>query len=180
MNPGAAGILLTGCAASQDGLLLGLGWSEIATVVAAALAAAVAVYGYSRQQRAARRDQRAAGYAEALRAVEDYLEAPYLIRRRDGSPAARRAVTDHISGVQSRIKLHESWLAIHSPAAVKAAYADFVTAARTEAGAQMTAAWRRRPTTRDRDVPIGTAYPSPRSDAARHRIVEAMRRDLKT
>lgn len=180
MRPVAASTPIPVGVPGQGDLLFGLAWSDLTPVLAALIAAAVAVYGYSRQQRAARREQRAAGYAEALRAVEDYLEVPYLVRRRDGTAAARRAVTDHISAVQSRIKLHESWLAIHSSHAVASAYQEFVDAARQDAGPQMTAAWHARPTKRDRDVPVGVSYPRPRADTTRQAIIEAMRRDLKT
>ncbi len=90
------------------------GWDGIATIIAAVLAAAVAVCGYAIQQRMARRERRAAIYSEALRAVEDYLEAPYLVRRRDGSAANRQAITTHISDVQSRLAYHRALLEIHA------------------------------------------------------------------
>jgi len=160
----------------------GLTWSDGATVVAAAvaalIAAVVAVYGYSRQQQASRRDQRAVDYAEALRAVEDYLEAPYLIQRRDGTTQVRQSTTDRISNVQSRIRLHESWLAILAPAGVHTAYTAFTAAARTDAGPQMTAAWEREPSTRDVDVPIRHSYDRSSSDTARSLVQLAMREDL--
>lgn len=157
-------------------------WSEgatlLAAVAAALIAALVAVVGYSWQQRAARRDQRATMYAEALRAVEDYLEAPYRIRRRDGSVEARLAITDHISDVQSRISFHTGWLGIHAPQDVGTAYAAFVLAAQQDAGPQMTAAWQAPPTTRDEDVPLGQRYDRAGADRARDRALAAMQADL--
>jgi hypothetical protein len=49
-------------------------------VLAALIAVVVAVIGYRAMQWTARRERLASGYAEALRAVEDYLEGPYRIR----------------------------------------------------------------------------------------------------
>lgn len=170
-------------AGQHAGLFTYFTWSEGATIIAAVaaglLAAGVAVIGYSAQQRSARRDQRATGYAEALRAVEDYLEAPYRIRRRDGSSAARMSVATHVSDVQSRISLYSSWLSIHAPQDVRQAYIAFVGAAKQDAGPQMTQAWRAKPTRRDWDVPLGAALPQPRASHARDAVLAAMRRDLK-
>ncbi len=153
-------------------------WSEGATISAALIAAIVVVIGYSRQQRAARRERRATMYAEALRAVEDYLEAPYLIRRRDGSAEARRQITDHISDVQSRINFYTGWLTIHAPTKVTGTYEAFVRAARQDAGPQMTAAWEGKPTRKDRDVPVRQAYDRARAYASRSLVLAAMKDDL--
>jgi hypothetical protein len=170
-------------AGQHPGLFTYFTWSDGATIIAAVaaglLAAGVAVFGYSRQQRSARRDQRATGYAEALRAVEDYLEAPYRIRRRDGSSAARMSVATHVSDIQSRISFYTGWLSIHAPHDVRQAYVAFVIAAKQDAGPQMTHAWRSRPTRKDRDVPLGAALPQPRASLARDAVLAAMRRDLR-
>ena len=165
-----------------DGLFENFTWDHGAALLAAALAAfiaaGVAVAGYVIQQRASRRDQRAVLYAEALRAVEDYREAPYRVRRRDGSHDARRAITDHISDVQSRISFHSGWLRLNAPAPVADAYDTHVAAARAEAGAQMTDAWAAPPTLRDEDVPLGVPYARARSDAARDAVLAAMGKSL--
>lgn len=150
-------------------------WATIVGALAAALvAASVAVGGYMLQQRSARRDRHRTMYAEALRAVEDYLEAPYRIRRRDGSAASRQALATHVSEIQSRLNFYCAWLQLHAPDHVHAAYVELVASAKREAGAQMTAAWQARPTTRDRDVPLGAPYPRPLSDAARQAVLAAM------
>lgn len=157
-------------------------WSDgstiIAAVAAALIAAVVAVIGYAVQQRATRRDQRARTYAEALQAVEDYLEGPYRVRRRDGSADARRQVTEAISAVKSGINFHQAWLRIHGSQPVADAYDAYVQAAQREAGAQMTSAWRGRPTRRDRDVPLGQAFDRRNSDIARANVIAAMKADL--
>lgn len=165
-----------------DGLFDNFTWDHGAALLAAALAAfiaaGVAVTGYVMQQRASRRDQRAVLYAEALRAVEDYREAPYRVRRRDGSHDARRAITDHISDVQSRISFHSGWLRLNAPAPVAEAYDTYVAAARAEAGAQMTDAWAQPATVRDEDVPLGTGFEQPRAKAARQVVLGTMATSL--
>lgn len=161
----------------------GFGPLEVATVVAAALgaliAALVVVAGYRRQKNAARREERVTVYAEALRAVEDYLEAPYLIRRRDGSHQARMDLVRHVSDIQSRIAFHRAWLQLHAASETCEAYEALVRCAKAEAGKQMSHAWRSRPTRHDRDVPLGTRLQQPLSDAARTKVLEAMRKDVR-
>lgn len=150
-------------------------WATIVGAVGAALVAAlVAVTGYVLQQRSARQDRHRTMYAEALRAVEDYLEAPYLVRRRDGSADARQRVVQHVSDIQSRLNFYCAWLQLHAPARIHAAYLEYVVAARSEAGGQMTREWRSRPTRRDREVPMGQPYPRPVSDATRAKVLTEM------
>lgn len=60
-------------------------WEQGGTLLAAAVGVGIAVWTYLVTRAAARRDRQANVYAEALRAVEDYLEGPYRIRRRNGS-----------------------------------------------------------------------------------------------
>jgi hypothetical protein len=110
--------------------------------------------------------------------VEDYAEAPYRIRRRDGSAQARREVTQHISDIKSRISFYSAWMAIHGTETVATAYAEFVHTAQTEAGRQMTTAWRARPTKKDRDVPIGSPLPRTATNQARATLLSAMKKEL--
>jgi hypothetical protein len=127
------------------------------------------------QQNEKRRQERALAYAEAIRAVEDYLEAPYRIRRRDGSSAVRWQLTESISQIQSRINLHKDWLAINASKDVFDAYLTFVHAAKAEAGAQMTIAWNQPVTKKDRQVPLGVALHQPKSAEAREAVLKAMK-----
>jgi len=131
------------------------------------------------QQAENRRQERAKAYAEAIRAVEDYLETPYRIRRRDGSGAVRWELTESISEIQSRINLHSDWLAINASQEVYDAYLAFVRAAKEEAGGQMTAAWNGPVTKKDRQVPLGKGLPQPKSVAAKKVVLEAMKGCLK-
>ena len=113
-------------------------------------------------------------YAHALQAVQDYLEGPYRIRRKDGTAEARRELTQALSTVQSQINFHTAWLDIAAPKEVARAYTELVAAARGEAGPQMTAAWSEPPTADDATVPLGVAYPRPLSDAALATVKAAM------
>ncbi|RZS68417.1 hypothetical protein EV187_0846 [Agromyces ramosus] len=147
-------------------------------MLAAIIAAVVVVVGYVVQQGKARSDRRARTYAEAIRAVHDYLEAPYLVVRRDGSAAARIAISSSISDIQSRLRFYESLLSIQAPQHVADAFSDLVKCARTEAGGHMTEAWQRRPLRRDRHAPRGQRLEHPLSDAAMTNVLASMRTDL--
>ena len=55
-----------------------------------------------------------------------------------------------------------------------------VKAAQDEAGAQMTAAWKSPPTKKDRDVPLGTGYPRPQTNAAKQQVLTLMKAELRS
>lgn len=150
----------------------------LGALLTAGIAAVVAVRTYKTQQREARRQERARIYAEAVRAVEDYMESPYRIRRRDGTATARREITQRISDVKSQISFYTGWMAIYAEDELHAAYMKYYEAARSEAGGQMTAAWHSKPTRRDQDVPVGAPLSRAATDAARAQLLEAMKRDL--
>jgi hypothetical protein len=128
-----------------------------ATILAAVLAATVAVGGYAWQQRQSRADKRAIMYSEALRAVEDYAEAPYIVRRRSGKDA-RAIVSKQISEVQSRLALSRALLEISVNHHISAAYDHLVLSTRRAAGVAMSAAWRAPRIRRDSDVPGHDPY----------------------
>lgn len=107
------------------------------------------------QQHFARRERRALIYSEALRAVADYLEAPYLIRRKDGSPETQQSLVSHISEIQFRIAFYARLLQLHVPLKVNEAYEALVRVASEEAGGNMTAAWQEKPVRTGRFVPLG-------------------------
>lgn len=174
-HPGTVDVTLVGTDWWANGSVIAAG------IFAALIAACVAVVGYGRQKAAARRDLCAQMFATAVQAVEDYLEGPYRIRRRDGSAEARNVLTRELSDIKSSIEYHQTLLRIHGSAAVADSYETFAAVARTEAGPAMTAAWRERPTKRDRDVPLGAKlFDDARSRAARDRLIAAMREDLST
>jgi len=154
-----------------DGPVTGDG---IVTLVAALLAALVVMIGYSIQKQQAREAEQAIAYGEAIRAVHDYLEAPYRVRRRDGGSVARMAITDHLSDVQSRLAYYSTLLRVHAPKDVGAAYKQLVATAKAEAGPQLTAAWQERPTRKDQEVPLGAKFDQPLSSAALERTIDLM------
>jgi hypothetical protein len=164
------------------GIFAGFTWNEGATILAAfgaaAIAAIIAVVGYGRQRKAERRAERATLYGHAITAVEEYLEWPYRIRRRDDTAESRGAITSAISDTKTAISLHQALLEMHAPTAVSDAYNAFVAAAQREAGPQMTAAWKAHPTTAGEQVPLGKAYDRSASDAARAALIVAMKADL--
>lgn len=180
--------LVTGCLATaaaakpEDGFFANFGWDEGTTLIAAGLGAAVtivvAVLTFAATQAAARRERQSAMFAEALRSVEDYLEGPYRIRRSDGSHQQRADITAYLSDVKSRHNYYSGLLRLHAPARTAIAYEAFVVAAMQDAGPQMTAAWRSKPTRRNRDVPLGKAYDRERSDLAKAAVLFEMRRAL--
>ena len=163
-------------------IFAGFTWNEGATIVAAfgaaAIAAIIAVIGYGRQRRAERRAEQATLYGHAIAAVEDYLEGPYRIRRRDDTAESRFAITSAISNTKTAISLHQALLEMHAPTAVSDAYNAFVAAAQREAGPQMTAAWNTHATTADEQVPLGKAYDRSASDAARAALIITIKADL--
>ena len=149
-----------------------------ATIIAAVIAAGALIVGYFVQQGRARKERRAQAYGEAVRAVEDYLEAPFVILRRDGSLTTQRQITDHISAIQSRIAFHRAELAIYASQQISDAYAKLEAAARAEAGNAMTQAWRARPIRHGRQVPIANRYSRARSNAALAELIKLMRADV--
>ncbi|MEU5523556.1 hypothetical protein ABZ759_23595 [Streptomyces sp. NPDC047860] len=153
-------------------------WAQTAALIVPCIALVGAFLTYVLNQRAARRERRAQTFAEALTAVEEYLEMPYRIRRRpDSSAAVRQQLTDEVSGLLARMAFHQAWLQIEA-SAVAGPYSSLVAAARAEAGAQMSLAWQQQPITTDSGMNLGTAYSRERSNAARAVCIEVMRRRL--
>ena len=153
---------------------------NVALFITAAIAAAAAVWQFSKQKERDRKTQVAAVYAEALQAVEDYLEAPYLVLRCDkSSRSAMQLVTDSISRVQSRIAYAQAWLGVHAPPDVSEHYDTFVRIARVEAGKAVTAAWDAPPRSSASEMPIRERlFSRDASDKARAAVVTAMRADV--
>ena len=156
----------------------GFDHADLAVILAALIAAAVAVEGYRRQQREQRRVERSKIYADALSAVEDYIEAPYRVIRRERGPDARERLTNHINDVQSRLAYHQALLNISASPQVADAYREYVAAARAEAGRDISRAWKAKTIRQDHKSPLGTALRRNRCDAARGRIEAAMRKDV--
>lgn len=146
-----------------------------ATIVAAFLAAAIAIGGYIWQQRQTRADKRAVMYSEALRAVEDYAEAPFLVRRRQGKDA-RATVSTQVSEIQSRLALSAALLTISANAHIAKAYDDLVTITKKTAGPAMTDSWKSRRLRRDSEVPCASPYDRGAILEARREYLAVIRR----
>lgn len=80
--------------------------------------------------------------------------------------------------MKSRHNYYQGLLQLHSTRKVADAFDDFVRAAIADAGSQMTAAWRRKPTRHDGDVPLGQGYDRNRADAAKKHVIYEMKRSL--
>ncbi|MFI6940376.1 hypothetical protein ACIBI4_13975 [Streptomyces sp. NPDC050418] len=153
-------------------------WAQTTALIVPCIALFGAFASYALNQRAARRERRAKTFAEALTAVEEYLEMPYRIRRRPASSAeVRQQLTDEVSGLLARMAFHQAWLQIEA-SSVAGPYATLVSTARAEAGAQMSLAWQQPTFTTDDAMNLGAAYPRDRSTAARAACIEAMRSHL--
>lgn len=160
----------------QCGLLDWCFWSSepVAIIITGVLAAVVAIGGYGWQHRQSRADARATVYGEALRAVEDYAEAPYIVRRRSGKDA-RATVTTQISEIQSRLSLYCALLEISANKNISTAYSDLVLMARSEAGAAMSAAWRSPRVRKDADVTGQPPYDRTGIDLCRRHYLKSIR-----
>lgn len=156
----------------------GFGPAQWSTIIAALIAALVVVAGYALTQMQARRERRAKEFADALAAIEEYLEAPYRIRRIQPTPEAREALTTYLSDLQARIAFHLAWLQVEAPT-VGHAYELLISAARSEAGDQMTQAWKAAPLNDDADMNLKMAYAHPEADVERAKVINAMRHHLK-
>lgn len=156
-------------------------WAQAVVLIAAFIAilggAITAALTHSLNQRAARRERQARAFAEALGAIEEYVELPYRIRRRRPTEEARHDLTEQISRLQARIAFHQGWLQVQAPD-VAGWYEQLVRTAKQQAGAQMKEAWDRPPATGDAGMNLGGAYPRAEIDRARGRCVAAMRLDL--
>ena len=152
--------------------------SLVIGIAIAAVAAWFAVKKYGREKENDRREARADIYAQALQAVQDYVELPYYVIRREDTPAGNVAVATRISETQSRLDFHRSWILIHAPEAVRGAYSALVDTARREAGRQISEAWNRPARNEAAEMPLGEKLPTPEYNAARDALRKMMRQDL--
>ncbi|MGI3200604.1 hypothetical protein ACRJ4W_23030 [Streptomyces sp. GLT-R25] len=153
-------------------------WAQTAALIVPCIALLGAFLTYALSQRVVRREHRAKTFAEALTAVEEYLEMPYRIRcRPDSSSAVRQQLTDEVSSLLARMAFHQAWLQIEATT-VAGPYASLVATARAEAGAQMSLAGQQPLITSDSGMNLGLPYPRDRSNAARATCIEVMRRHL--
>lgn len=146
--------------------------------IAALITVAGGIWTYIRQQREKRRDHLRDLFSQALRAVADYQELPYLVRRRTAEPPMSTSeMIRHISDVQTRLDYYVARIGLES-ARVAAAYQRLVSSTRREAGSQMTEAWALPRITDDTQIPLGEAYSRDEAENAKEACLEAMQRHV--
>lgn len=156
-----------GWTAAQTAIVLVPLIALIGLVIAAAVT-------YWFNQRAARRERRAAAFAAAIGVVERYAELPYRVRRRRADDEARHKLTEEISEIQSQLANHQALLEIECPV-VAEKYATLVRAAKIQAGGQMKEAWKQPVLQGDAAMNLDIRYPREQVDAARDACINAMR-----
>jgi hypothetical protein len=154
-------------------------WEGTATLIAGFGAAIVVLVGFWIDRIVRRQAKRAEAVAGALQAVNDYLEAPYRIRRRSGRPEERFELVAWVSDIQSRLAFFEGMLATLGPKKVHDSYVKMVAAARKEAGEAMKEAWAARANSRDTSVSLTRPlYSHPETDTARKALIAQTRGSL--
>jgi hypothetical protein len=127
-------------------------------LLTAAIAGLVALIGYSLTQFANRRERKSKSYAEALAAIRQYQELPYLIRRRsESSSTTRSALAQQISEVMAKLGFYRAWLQMDSDT-TSTAYDDLVERARQLGRVHLKTAWVGKVIEHDADM-IGTQAP---------------------
>jgi hypothetical protein len=127
-----------------------------ATLIAAAVAAVVSLFGLwlngVRQERARRREI----FAQALAAVVAYQEFPYAIRRRrNDQPGEERVrLSEDLRVVQKELAFHLAWVELEGSAKTAGHYRALVAETRRVAGGYMRDAWNGEPTSEDSEMNI--------------------------
>ena len=95
-------------------------------------------------------------FADALRAIAQYKEMPYAIRRRDKTnlPSERVRLSEVVRTIQADLTYHQTWIRSESESVGKA-YDALVTETRKVAGIAMRDAWIAKPIVRDDQMNIG-------------------------
>jgi len=117
-------------------------FAPVATVTAALVAAAVALYLNTRGRKNAERDRRRTLYSEAYRVALEWCEGIYRIRRRPQDGSGDVDLVRHFHDMQERIAYYEGWLAMESPVLGRA-YKRFLREVMNEARALIQQAWSR-------------------------------------
>lgn len=112
-------------------------WQAI--LIAAVVSACVALLGIWQGARTARQDRQRRLFGEALAAVMEYREYPYIVRRR-ASDAERSDISRALSGVQGSLNRYVAIVTIESRPVGKA-YALLVERTRAVAGPLVAAGW---------------------------------------
>ena len=110
----------------------------------------------------AERDRRRRLHARALKAIIDYGEMPFMIRRRRHEESNRSAervrLSDHFSAVKAEITTSQVLLAADGHEAISVAYNELVEEARRTAGADAHKAWTEEPVFKDEEMNMGDVF----------------------
>lgn len=153
-------------------------WSAASTLIAGGIAGAFVLLGLMANSARARLDTRRAVYAEAVRAVSDYLEGPYLVARCHDDPDQRFDLSRNLSEIQGRLNAHLVLVELHAPGPVFEAYKDYVSVAKAEAGGQMAEQWLKRAPRRRRDMNVTKSFDRSASSGAKKVLLEQMAADV--
>lgn len=142
------------------------------------LGAWLATREYRRQKRDEALNRRAELYAEAIRAIEDYMEAPYMALRANDRSDSKTQVIMRINEIQSRLNLYKNLFKLHGSSSVRRGYEETLKTMRSEAGSQIRDAWKRRPPTHNRHMSSVKPFSREKTDKALDSLLESMRADL--
>lgn len=154
-------------------------WSSLATLVAGVIAGVFVLLGLLASSARARLDTRRGVYAEATRAVSDYLEGPYRVARCHDDADQRFELSKDLSEIQGRIDAHLVLIELHAPREVFEAYAAYVADARREAGVQMSEEWAKRSPRRRSDINLGKPFDRTQSSKTKKALLAKMAKDVK-
>lgn len=153
-------------------------WSAASTLIAGGIAGAFVLLGLMANSARARLDTRRAVYAEAVRAVSDYLEGPYRVARCHDDADQRFELSRDLSEIQGRLDAHLVLVELHAPGPVFDAYKEYISVARIEAGGQMAEQWLKRAPRRRRGMDINERFDRSASTAAKKVLLERMVADI--
>lgn len=125
------------------------------------------------------RRRRREAHGRALEAVANYVEMPFLIRRRrHDEPSAERArLSEKFGAVQAELACVEAQIRADPDPEVRSAFAALVAAMRTTAGVQAAMAWDAPPITTDSQMSMGRLAEALKPiEAPRKRCEQAMAR----
>jgi hypothetical protein len=147
------------------------------TLITGIAATIAALTGYWITQHTNRREQRSRVFAEALQAISEYQELPYLIRHRaNESEATRSDLTQRISAVFGKISYYQALLQLESRV-VGDAYETLFERTRKQGGPHRKDAWESAPLSKDEQVPGSAYYIYDNEPELRH-CIASMRREL--
>lgn len=152
--------------------------AELVSAVGIAVSAITATVAYLVNQRQSRRARQAQLFAEALLAVSNFRNYPFLVARRSIGDS-REKLVNIASSVHASLDYHADLLRLEAPA-LAAPFDDVLRAARKEYNDHGKRAWEMAPVAVDADMNrgLGSVFLSPETDKAISRCLSAMASEL--